>query len=231
MKKTTALIRWLPLIVLILVLCAIFYYDFHHYFSFQALHDHHDFLLHWTQEHPLLAPLLFMAVATLLVSASFPVAVYLNITAGFLFGMVWGTVFAVIGAGLGAIIIFLAINTAFGHWLEERARGWVKEVEQGFQRNAFNYLLALRLIPIIPFWALNIAAALLNMRLKPYIVATFIGIIPETCLYAWMGNGLEQLFAAGQVPGLEMLLTPSTLIPLALLPILPLVPLIYKRFR
>jgi uncharacterized membrane protein YdjX (TVP38/TMEM64 family) len=128
-------------------------------------------------------------------------------------------------------LIFLAVNTAFGEWLEKRAKGWVKQLERGFQRNAFTYLLVIRLIPVIPFWAVNIGAALLNIRLKPFVIATFLGIIPETILYVWMGSGLEEIFNAGQTPGLDMLWVPSTLIPLLILALLPLAPLVFQKIK
>jgi uncharacterized membrane protein YdjX (TVP38/TMEM64 family) len=217
----------LPILILMLTLFGVLYFELHSYFTFESLKQNHEFLLEWTHAHPLLSGLIFTCVYLAIVAVSLPVAVYLNITAGFLFGIVWGTIFAVTGATLGAILIFLAVNTAFGKWLEQKAKGWLKDLEKGFQKNAFNYLLAIRLIPVIPFWAVNIGAALFNIRLKPFIIATFFGIIPETALYTWMGSGLEGMIRAGQSPSWDMFLTPSTLIPLLALPILPLIPLIY----
>lgn len=221
----------LPILILMLALFAALYFELHSYFTFESLKQNHDFLLQWTHDHPRLSGLVFVCVYIAIVAVSLPVAVYLNITAGFLFGIVWGTIYAVIGATLGAILIFLAVNTAFGKWLEERAKGWLKELEQGFQRHAFNYLLTIRLIPVIPFWAVNIGAALFNIRLKPFVIATFFGIIPETILYTWMGSGLENMIRAGQTPSWSMVLTPSTLIPLLALPILPMIPLVYHALK
>lgn len=221
----------IPIFILVLVLFLVLYFEVHSYFSIESLKENHHFLLEWKRQHQFLAGLCFVSLYVFAVAVSLPVAVYLNIIAGFLFGMVFGTVYAVIGATMGAALIFLVINTALGEWLEQRAKGWLKQLEHGFQRNAFNYLLAIRLIPIIPFWVVNIAAALLNMKLKPFVLATFIGIIPETLLYVWMGSGLESMLDAGQTPSLDMLFVPSTLIPLLVLALLPLIPLIYNRFK
>jgi uncharacterized membrane protein YdjX (TVP38/TMEM64 family) len=221
----------LPILILMLILFVVLAFKLHGYFTFETLRENHDFLVRWTQDHPILAGIAFITAYILVVAVSLPVAVYFNIMAGFLFGMFFGTVYAVIGATIGSILIFLAVNTAFGEWLEKRAKGWVKQLERGFQKNAFNYLLVIRLIPVIPFWAVNIGAALLNIKLKPFAIATFFGIIPETVLYVWMGSGLEEIFNAGQTPSLDMLWVPSTVIPLLALALLPLIPLVYQKIK
>jgi len=231
MKKPHPLLRELPLCLVLLALVGVLYFELHQYLTFEALKQHREFLLHWSHHHPITAGLIFVLIYIASVAISMPVAVFLNVISGYLFGLFWGTVCAVLGAGIGAILLFLAVNTALGDWLERRASGWVKTLEQGFQRNAFNYLLALRLIPIVPFWVINIVAALVNVRLETFIMATFMGIIPETFLYVWMGNGLEHMFKSGQMLSLSMLLAPSSLIPLLVLGLLPVIPLIYKRFK
>lgn len=219
----------LPILLLILALIGVLYFELHDYLTFATLKENHHFLLKWTHDHQVLSGLLFTLFYVVAVALSLPVAVYLNVTSGFLFGMIWGTVYAVVGATVGACILFWAVNTAYGEWLEQKASGWIKDMEHGFQRNALNYLLALRLVPIIPFWVTNIVAALFNVPIRTFVLTTFFGIIPETALYIWMGTSLEHMFHVGETPTLDMVFAPSILIPLLALAILPLIPLIYKK--
>ncbi len=231
LNKSGFLLRNLPFWLIIIGLAGVLFFELHHYMTFETLKMHHHFLLHWSHAHPVLAGLAFLMIYILSVAISLPVAIFLNVISGYLFGLVWGTIFAVLGAGIGATLLFLAVNSALGDWLEQRAGPWVKGLEQGFQRNAFNYLLSLRLIPIVPFWVTNIVAALLNVKLQTFVVATFLGIIPETLLYIWMGSGLEHTFKSGQTLSLSLLFAPSNLIPLVVLGLLPLIPLVYKRYK
>ncbi len=104
-------------------------------------------------------------------------------------------------------------------------------LEDGFHHNAFHYLLFLRLVPIFPFWMVNIAAALLNVSFRVYVAATFLGIIPGTFIYVWVGQSLASLFAKGQMPNLGIIFSPTVLVPLLLLSFSSLVPILYKKFK
>ena len=148
MKKIT---RWIPLALIVLVLIAALYFRLYEYFTFQALAKNHQLLQQWTSQHYLAVVLAYMAIYIAVVAASIPGATILTMTGGFLFGYVFGTLYVVISATIGATFIFLAVKTTFGVWLESRARGWVARMEQGFKKNAFNYLLFLRLVPLFPF--------------------------------------------------------------------------------
>ena len=101
----------------------------------------------------------------------------------------------------------------------------------GFREDAFNYLLVLRLIPVVPFWAVNLAAGIVGMRLTSFAVATFIGMIPAAFIYAGVGNGLGMLLATGQKPEMHLIFRPDILLPLIGLAVLALVPVAYKRWR
>jgi uncharacterized membrane protein YdjX (TVP38/TMEM64 family) len=110
------------------------------------------------------------------------------------------------------------------------ARGWGPRAERiaaGFRADAFNYLLVLRLVPLFPFWLVNLAAGLAGMRLFPYVAATFLGIMPGAFVYAGLGNGLGHLVAA---PDLAVLFRPSVLLPLFGLSLLALIPVFYRRW-
>ncbi len=184
---------------------------------------------------------IYMAVYILLVTISFPGASLLTIASGFLFGGFTGGLASVFSATAGAIAIFLVARSSFGDILERRAGGFVARMAGGFRRDAFSYLLSLRLAPIFPFWVINIVPALLNMRLAPYALATFIGVIPATFAFAYIGAGLGSVIEAQEraQPGCaaagtcsidpHSLVTPQLLLALAGLAVLSLVPVVVRR--
>lgn len=229
MKQTIK--RWLPLLTLILALVFVLVFRLYEYLSFAALEEYHRQLQQWTQQHYILAVCVFMLLYVVAVAISIPGAIFLTILGGFLFGYLFGTVYVVISATIGACVIFLAVQTALGEWLEKKARGWVWRMEQGFQKNAFNYLLFLRLVPLFPFFIVNIVPALLGVRLRVFAVATLIGIIPGSFVYALVGNGLGELFTLGKRPDLDIIFEPEIFFPIVGLAILSLVPILYKKFK
>jgi uncharacterized membrane protein YdjX (TVP38/TMEM64 family) len=199
----------------------------HRYLSFAALAENRDWLSGLVQRWGLVAGFLYIAAYAGLVALSVPGAAVLTIAGGFLFGTWLGTLCAVVGATLGATGIFLATRAGLGG-LAQRAGPLVGKLEAGFRADAFNYLLVLRLVFIVPFWLVNLVPALVGVRLPTFILATFLGIIPGTFVYASFGNGLGNVVGA---PGLGVLLRPSVIGPIIGLVILALVPVGYKRWR
>lgn len=223
--------RFIPLALLIIGLVLFFYFKLYRYLSFAQLKAHRDLLLQWTSTHYWLAVLAYFIIYILAVAISIPGAVFLTLTGGFLFGIVYGTIYTVIAATIGATLLFIAVKTAFGTWLASKTSTWVKRMQQGFQKNAFNYLLFLRLLPLFPFWAVNIVPALLNMRLMPFMIATLVGIIPGSLVYVALGNGLQEVFASNQTPNLGIIFKPAILLPILGLATLALVPIIYRKYK
>ena len=105
------------------------------------------------------------------------------------------------------------------------------KLEAGFHKNAISYLLALRLIPVVPFWVVNIVPALLGMRLNHYVLATFIGITPGTLIYVWIAKSFDRLLSRGQSPDLALLREPGVILPLFALGLLSLTPALWKRLQ
>ena len=197
------------------------------YLSFAALAENRDWLCGLVQSWGVVAGLLYIAVYAGLVALSVPGAAVLTIAGGFLFGPWIGTLCAVVGATLGATGIFLATRAGLGG-LAQRAGPLVGKLEAGFRADAFNYLLVLRLVFIVPFWLVNLVPALVGVRLSTFVLATFLGIIPGTFVYASFGNGLGDVVGD---PSLGVLLRPSVIGPIIGLVILALVPVGYKRWR
>jgi uncharacterized membrane protein YdjX (TVP38/TMEM64 family) len=223
--------RMLPAAVLVTGLVLFFAFGLDRYFNFEMLQEHRIWLMGKLEELGLLAIVLYTLLYMTLTAFSIPLGGVLTIAAGFFFGTLVAASCAVIGGTSGAIIVFLAARTAVGELLRARAGPALKRMEAGFRENAFNYLLTLRLIPIFPFWLINLVPAFLGVSLRTYVVATFVGIIPGALVYASLGNGLGAILDAGEQPDLEILLKPVVLFPLLALAVLALLPVVYKKIK
>lgn len=168
----------------------------HAYLSLASLAEHRETLRAFTTTHAASALLLFILIYAAAVSLSLPGASALTITGGLLFGWLAGGLAAVLAATLGAVVIFLIARSSLGDVLARRAGPALNRLKEGFAADAFNYLLFLRLVPLFPFWLVNIAPALANMRLRTFAAATTIGIIPGTFAFAFVGEGLDSVIAA-----------------------------------
>ena len=199
----------------------------YHYLTFSALARNRDWLCGLVQQWGRLATFVYIVAYAALVALSVPGAAVLTIAGGFLFGTWVGGLSAVVGATLGATAVFLAVRAGLGG-LAQRAGRFVGRLEAGFRANAFNYLLVLRLVFIVPFWLVNLVPALVGVRLSTFVLATFLGIIPGTFVYASFGHGLGDVVGD---PSRGVLLRPSVLGPIIGLVILALVPVGYKRWR
>jgi uncharacterized membrane protein YdjX (TVP38/TMEM64 family) len=222
--------RFLPLVVIALAAAAFLAIGGERYVSFAALAANRAWLAGLVRRWGALAVLVYVAGYAALTALSVPGAAILTIAGGFLFGTWLGGLSAVIGATLGASAIFLAARAGLAG-LAARAGPRAQRIEAGFRADAFNYLLVLRLVPIFPFWLVNLAAGLAGVRLLPYVGATFLGIIPGALVYAGLGSGLGHLVAAGRAPDLALIFRPRVLVPLLGLALLALIPVGYRRWQ
>src|SRR4030095_4949226 len=159
------------------------------YFSFEMLSRNQAALTSWVGQHAALAALLYTLAYALVVAFSLPIAVVVTPVGGFLFGVWLGTALSVVGATAGSIAVVLAARPALYHLFHARAGRALARLEEGFRHDSFNYLLFLRLVPVFPFWLVNIVPALLGMRLGPYTLAPVIGIIPGALVYFMWAAG------------------------------------------
>ena len=201
------------------------------YLTFDALRENRHTLATFVNEQGALAIAAFLGIYVLVTALSLPGGAILSIAGGFLFGAVFGTAYIVIGATLGAVGIFIAAQTALGDSLKAKAGPWLKKMEAGFQENALSYLLVLRLVPLFPFFVVNLVPAFLGVRLKIFTIGTAIGIIPGAFVFASVGAGLGSVFDSDAEFSPASALTPEVITALIGLSILSLVPLAYKKIR
>jgi uncharacterized membrane protein YdjX (TVP38/TMEM64 family) len=223
--------RMVPVMVLAAGFAAFFLLELDTYVTFEALRDNRAMLNDYVMRYGALAILAYGAVYALVVAFSLPGGAVMTIAGGFLFGTLVGGATAVVAATVGATALFLVARFALGDLLRGKAGPFVKRMEAGFQDNALNYLLVLRLVPLFPFWLVNLVPAFLGVRTGIYVLGTFFGIIPGTFVYASVGNGLGAVFDAGKSPDLGIIFKPEILLPIVGLALLALVPVAYKKLR
>lgn len=223
--------KWLPIFILVLALCLFFILGLQQYLSFEVVKQHRHTLLNWTEAHYFSAVLLYMLIYIIAVAVSIPGATFFTLIGGFLFGVGWGTLYVVLSATLGSLMVFSAVRLWLGAWIAERASQWVKKMRTGFQHGACQYMLVLRLIPLFPFWAVNIVAALLGVSTFTFTITTFFGIIPGSLVYVLIGNGLGYFFDRNQMPDLHIIYEPAIFIPLVALALLSLIPTAYQWLK
>jgi uncharacterized membrane protein YdjX (TVP38/TMEM64 family) len=201
----------------------------------------------FVSQHGVLAVLAYVGIYAAAVSLSLPGAAFLTVAGGFLFGLVIGAAAAVIGATLGATVIFLVARTALGEPLLKRAGPRASQLAQGFRADAFNYLLFLRLVPAFPFFLVNLVPAFAGVTLSTFVAATTLGIIPAALVYAFAGTGLDSVIAAQKTSydvcvaagradcrlafNAGDVLTPELIGALIALALLALAPVLVKRLR
>jgi uncharacterized membrane protein YdjX (TVP38/TMEM64 family) len=222
--------RLLPLVLLVLAGPAFVLCGGHRYLTFASLADHREFLADLVAANTVLAAVAFILVYAGLTGLSVPGAMLMTLAGGFLFGPWQGTLYALTGATLGACVVFLAARAGL-QGLIGRLGPRGQRLEAGFREDAFSYLLSLRLVPIFPFWLVNLVAGLTGMRLWTYVAATFLGMVPGAFVYASLGSGAGALIEAGQRPDRFMIFRPNMLLPLVGLALLALLPVGYKRWR
>ena len=220
---------WLP-VVLVLGLVAFFWFGGHKSLSWEAIAANYGGLKATVEDRFLVSAISFMLLYVVVVAFSLPIATPLTLIGGALFGW-FGVILILFGATAGAGIVFLAARTVFADVARKRAGPFIAKLEQGFNENAFSYLLALRLIPAAPFWVVNIVPALTRMGIGAFVVATFVGIAPGTTVYVSVGRGFDHILAAGRTPDLGVLGSPSILGPLAALGLLSLMPVAWKWIK
>lgn len=221
--------RALPLLLLGLGLGLFIAFDLGRFFDLSELRAHQSDLQRWVNDRPVIAPAAYLLFYAVLVAFSLPVASFVTIAGGFLFGIWFGTLWTAIGATLGASLVFLAARTALGEVLRAKAGPWLSRLEGEFRTNGFHYLLFLRLVPAFPFWLINIAPALFGMRFVPFVLATAIGILPGTFVFTYFGHGLGTTLQHSGELSLTTIATPEILIGLTLLALVSLLPVWFKR--
>ncbi|MGB0843917.1 MAG: TVP38/TMEM64 family protein [Alphaproteobacteria bacterium] len=222
--------RLLPIFIILAGVGLAYWLGFFSYFSLDALKENRAWLNEAVSNNYILTVSVFILIYIGVTAFFIPGALWLSITAGFLFGPVLGTLYSVTGATIGACILFFAVKTAFGSVLRDKAGPWLKKFADGFSKDAFSYMLTLRLVPLFPFSLVNLVPSLLGVKFRTFAIATFIGIIPGGFVFNLIGNSIGATLDQGGEPDLSLFWSPQVLAPILGLAALSLIPVIYKRF-
>jgi uncharacterized membrane protein YdjX (TVP38/TMEM64 family) len=223
--------HFLPLALLFAAVAVLWISGLHRDLSWPSLARHQALLLATVAARPLTAAAAYLTLYMAMVALSVPEAAVVTVLGGLLFGTWIGGALAVVGAGLGALVLFLAARYALAGIVAERASVLMARLRPGLERDGFFYLLAIRLVPIFPFWLVNLGAAACGMRLLPFAAATLIGIIPGTLVFAGLGEGLRTVLAEGTAPDFMIIFSPRVLLPLLGLAVLSLLPAMWRWLR
>lgn len=207
----------------VLAVAAFFYFDLGRYLSLDGLKANRDHLMDFTDAHYSTAVALFIGAYCAVVGLSLPGGAIMTLAGGFLFGSVLGTLYVNVGATVGATLAFLVARYLLRDWVERKFGSRLGAIQEGFAKNAFSYLMTLRLIPLFPFFLVNMVSGLTRVSIGTYVVATSLGIIPGSFVFAYAGRQL------GTINSLKEIVSPNVLMAFMLLGLLALVPILYKK--
>lgn len=190
------LTRWLPLALLVGLMALGYAMGWHNYLSFKTIGVNYEALRAFIADNFVLALGAYMAIYIAAVALSAPGGLIMTLAGGLLFGWQAAVPATVIAATIGASILFLIARSSFGDTLAEKAGPSLAKFRDGFKKNALSYLLFLRLVPVFPFFLVNIAPALLGVPFRTYVLGTFVGIIPGTAAFSVAGAGLGSVVDA-----------------------------------
>jgi uncharacterized membrane protein YdjX (TVP38/TMEM64 family) len=239
--------RLLPLAAVAAVAAAVYWTAGQGSLSLDALIRHREAIGAFVRDHAVTAVLAYVGIYVVTVGLSVPGATFLTLTGGFLFGLWMGATASVVGATLGGTVIFLVARTALGESLLACAGARAGELARGFRKDAFSYLLFLRLVPAFPFFLVNLVPAIAGVRLAPFVAATVLGVIPASIVYSFAGTMLDGVIAAQQKAHAACIasgagechfafnardaLTPQLIAALVALGLLALLPVLVKHLR
>ena len=226
-------LRALPFVAIV-VAAASGYWVFRDQLSFNALREHQEALTAFRDAHYVPTVAAFVGAYVAIVALSLPGATIATLAGGFLFGLFSGVLFNVAAATLGASVLFLAARWGLGARLAARmdgAGGAIGRIKREIAENELSVLFLIRLVPAVPFVVANILPALVGVAFPRFALTTFVGIIPGTAVYTWVGSGLGSVFAEGGTPDLGIIFTPQILGPILALCALAALPIVIRAVR
>jgi uncharacterized membrane protein YdjX (TVP38/TMEM64 family) len=240
--------RWLPLLLIVAAAAFVWLLGLHGYLSFTAIVENRQALREFVAQHLPLAIIIYALIYIASTALLVPGIALLTVLGGFLFGWALAGSLTVLAATLGATLLFLAARSSFGDVLARRGGSLIKRLSRNFADNAFSYLLFLRLVPLFPFFVVNIAPAFCNIKTRTFVLATLIGIVPGTFAYSVLGSGFDRLIEseylayrrcmeelAAEVCAFELhpakLLSPEIMGALVLLALMALIPPLLRHLK
>jgi uncharacterized membrane protein YdjX (TVP38/TMEM64 family) len=222
--------KYIPILIIVILSICAWQFGLQHYFNFSALKNNQTLIESYILNHYALSLLIYSSIYILIVGLSIPGATFMTLIGGLLFGQLVGTCVVVISATFGATLLFISARQATQNILKKKAGPWVAKMQKGFQENAAFYLLTLRLVPLFPFVAINLVAAILEIPLRTFFFVTLFGIIPGSFVYVSLGVAMREVINKPNFSP-NIILDPKILIALTGLAVLSLLPVLYKLYK
>lgn len=212
-------------LAVIMAVALFFYFDLQRFLTLEALKDNRQALSDYYSAHKLSMVAGFMAIYIIQTALSLPGAAILSLAAGAIFGTIMGTIYANIAATVGATLAFLVTRYLLRDVVLRKFGDKLEGMNRELEKRGFNYLLFLRLVPVFPFFLINLAAGLTRLPLRTFFFGTMLGIIPGGFVYVNAGASLAT------IDSLSGIAYPRVLGSFALLGMFALIPPLYARFK
>src|SRR5579863_5413793 len=207
------------------------YYHLNDYLSLEGFNNYHEKLIGYKIGHPAKFIIGYIVSYILLIMLCIPGTILFDLIAGFVFGWYFGTIIVLFSYGIGSFLNFILVRYFFKDLFANKFGRFKSLIHGGGQYGLLINLTGLRLIAVIPFWILNIVAALLNVNVRTFLISTLIGILPSTIIYVVIGDGVSDMLDKGQALTPEILMDPKIWIPIFIMAILIMLPNIIKYYR
>ncbi len=209
--------RLIVLVIVVAAIAAFFALGLGQYLSLDYLQASRGRVLEQLHQAPLTVSLVFFAIYVVVTGLSLPGAAVMTIAAGAIFGAVWGVLLVSFASALGATIAFVISRTLLGEWVERRFGRYLEPINRGLEREGNFYLFSLRMVPVFPFFVVNLLMGLTRIGVLPFYLVSQIGMLAGTVVFVFAGTQLAQIHTLGDV------LSPGLLIALTLLGVFPLI--------
>lgn len=206
-------------------------FAYFHPLSWDNVKQLHLKLKNFNTLHPIATPLIFISVYILYALLSLPGIFILSLLAGFLFVQPLSTLYVTIAATIGASLLFVIARTAFGKIFYRQFSHSLNRLKDGFRENSVSYLLFLRLIPLFPFWIVNLAGAFFGVSFWAFAWTTFVGMIPSVFIYTQAGKSLTLLLESHDPLNPINLFNPHLMVTLIGLALLTLLPVFFRQSK
>ncbi|MEM6709272.1 MAG: TVP38/TMEM64 family protein [Pseudomonadota bacterium] len=209
--------RIIALVLLAAAVGAFFFFDLQRYLSLEQLQAGRETLAGWVAANPILAWGGFFIVYVLVTALSLPGAAILTLAAGALFGLVGGFLLASFASSLGATIAMVIARWLLGDWIQNNYASQLARINQGLERDGGFYLFSLRMVPLFPFFVINLVMGMSRMGVWPFYWISQLGMLPGTLVFVFAGTQLAEIQSVVDVlsPGLILAFSLLGLFPIA----------------
>ncbi|TXR54576.1 TVP38/TMEM64 family protein [Reinekea thalattae] len=212
------MIKKIILLALVVIAAAAFlYFDVASYLTLEQLKNQQAALQLYRADHPVLMAVAYAIVYIVVTALSLPGAALLTLTGGAVFGVLVGTLLAVVSASIGASLAFLIARYVLGEWVQKKFADRIEPVNQGIEQDGATYLFTLRLVPVVPFFVINVVMGLTKLPVFTFFWVSLVGMLAGTAVYANAGTQLAKL------DSLSGILSPALIGSFVLLGLFPLI--------